>query len=138
MKQGLADAVALSPPFNYLAKKDGFVVLARAYELFSYPPSGLTTSVKKIKDKREEIKRVIRAGIKANGFIRQNRDGAIQVMMEWLKINREAAVATYESVGTAFSQDGNIPEDGLRLFIEEVADASILKDVQRELGITGK
>jgi ABC-type nitrate/sulfonate/bicarbonate transport system substrate-binding protein len=61
MKQGLADAVALSPPFNYLAKKDGFVVLARAYELFSYPPSGLTTSVKKIKDRREEIKRVIRA-----------------------------------------------------------------------------
>jgi len=73
--------------------------------------------------------------------------------MEWLKINREAAVATYGSVGTAFSQDGNIPEDGLRLFIEEarnagklerqvsideVTDASILKDVQRELGITGK
>ena len=75
MKQGLADAVALSPPFNYLAKKDGFVVLAGAYELFSYPPSGLTTSVKKIKDGREEIKRVIRAGIKANGFIRQNRNG---------------------------------------------------------------
>ena len=65
----------------------------------------------------------------------------------------QGAVATYESVGTAFSQDGNIPEDGLRLFIEEarnagkeepqvsideVADASILKDVQRELGIIGK
>jgi hypothetical protein len=71
-------------------------------------------------------------------------------MMEWLKINRELAVATYESVGRAFSEDGNIPEDGLRLFIEEarkatrmdrevsineVADSSILRRAQRELGI---
>jgi ABC-type nitrate/sulfonate/bicarbonate transport system substrate-binding protein len=150
MQQGLADAVSLSPPFNYLAQKEGFVVLAKAYELFSYPPSGLTTSVKKIRERPEDVKRVIRAGINANRYIRQNRDGTIQVMMEWLKINRELAVATYESVGRAFSEDGNIPEDGLRLFIEEarkstrmdrevfineVADSSILRRAQRELGI---
>jgi ABC-type nitrate/sulfonate/bicarbonate transport system substrate-binding protein len=153
MQQGLADAVALSPPFNYLAKKEGFVVLAKAYELFSYPPSGLAASVKKIRERPEEVKRVIRAGIKANHYIRENRDGTIQIMMEWLKINRELAVAAYESVGPAFSEDGNIPEDGLRLFIEEarkatkldrevsineVADSSILKEVQRELGIKAR
>ncbi len=153
MKQGLADAVALSPPFNYLAKKEGFVVLAKAYELFSYPPSGLAASVKKIRERPEEVKRVIRAGIKANHYIRENRDGTIQIMMEWLKINRELAVAAYESVGPAFSEDGNIPEDGLRLFIEEarkatkldrevsineVADSSILKEVQRDLGIKAR
>jgi len=74
-------------------------------------------------------------------------------MMEWLKINKELAVATYDSVGPAFSQDGNIPEDGLRLFIEEarkatkkdrevsineVADFSILKEAHKELGIKAK
>ena len=153
MKQGLADAAALSPEFNYLAKKDGFVVLVRAYELFSYPPSGLAASIKKIGERPDEVKRVIRAGIRANRYIRQNRDGTIQVMMEWLKVHRELATAIYEGVRDHYSEDGSIPEDGLRLFIEEakkankverevfineVADSSILKDVQRELGIKGK
>jgi len=153
MEQGLAAAGSLSPPLNYLAQKEGFVVLAKAYELFSYPVSGLTASIKKIRERPDEVKRVIRAGIKGNRYVRQNRDGTIQVMMEWLKINKELAVATYDSVGPAFSQDGNIPEDGLRLFIEEarkatkkdrevsineVADFSILKEAQKELGIKAK
>jgi ABC-type nitrate/sulfonate/bicarbonate transport system substrate-binding protein len=153
MKQGLADAVSLSPPFDYRAKKEGFVVLAKAYEFFSYPPSGLTTSVKKIRERPEEVKRVIRAGIRADHYIRQNRDATIQIMMDWLKINRELATATYEGTWNTYSEDGTIPEDGLRLFIEEarkatnldrevsineVADLSILKEVQRELGIKAK
>ena len=131
----------------------GFVVLARADELFSYPLSGLVASVKKIKERPDEIKRIIKAGIKANRYIRQNRAGATQIMMEWLKINNELATATYESVSKAFSEDGGIPEDGLRRLIEEakkaakvsrdiaivdVADLSILAEAQRELGIKGK
>jgi ABC-type nitrate/sulfonate/bicarbonate transport system substrate-binding protein len=153
MKQGLADAAALSPEFNYLAKKDGFVILARAYELFSYPPNGLAASIKKIRERSDEVKRMIRAGVRANRYIRQNRDGTIQIMMEWLKVNRELAAAIDDDVWDHYSEDGSIPEDGLRLFIEEakkankverevfineVADSSILKDVQRELGIKGK
>jgi NitT/TauT family transport system substrate-binding protein len=150
MKHRLADAAGLSPEFTYLAQKDGFVVLVKAYELFSYPPSGLAASIKKIRERPDEVKRMIRAGIKANRYIRQNRDGVIQVMMEWFKVNRELATAIYQGVGNHYSEDGSIPEDGLRLFIEEakkannverevfineVADFSLLNDVQRELGL---
>ena len=66
-----------SPPIDFLGKKMGFVVLARAHELFSYPISGVVASAKKIKEKPEEIKRVIKAGIKANRYIRQNRESTI-------------------------------------------------------------
>ena len=97
-----------------------------------------------------KIKRVIKAGIKANRYIRQNRDGTIQVFMEWMKIDKEMATATYDSVGKAFNEDGNLPEDGLRLLIDEakktakinreiasseVVDLSILREAQKELGI---
>jgi len=73
--------------------------------------------------------------------------------MEWLKLDREMATATYDSVGKAFNDDGSLPEDGLRLLIEEtrkagkvsreiasseVADLSILKEAQRELRIQGR
>jgi ABC-type nitrate/sulfonate/bicarbonate transport system substrate-binding protein len=117
---------------------------------FSVFLSPVLTTDKKIKEKPDEIKRVIKAGIKANRYIRQNRDGTIQAMMEWMKIDKEMATATYDSVGKAFNEDGSLPEDGLRLLIDEakktakinreivsseVVDLSILREAQKELGI---
>ena len=80
MKQGLLDATVLPVPRDYQAIKMGFHVLARAEDLFTYPISGLVAHTKKIKDKPDEIKRLIRAGIKANRYMRQNRDGTIPVL----------------------------------------------------------
>jgi ABC-type nitrate/sulfonate/bicarbonate transport system substrate-binding protein len=150
MKQGLIAATLGGPPTDFLGKKMGFVVLARAHELFSFPVTGIVTTDKKIKERPDEVKRLIKAGIKANRYIRQNRDGTIQVFMEWMKIDKEMATATYDSVGKAFNEDGSLPEDGLRLLIDEakktakinreiasseVVDLSILREAQKELGI---
>jgi len=150
MKQGLTAGTLGSPPLDFLGKKMGFVVLARAHELFSYPTSGIVASVKKIKEKPEEVKRVIKAGIKANRYIRQNRESTIQLMIEWSKTDKEMATAGYESVLRLFNDDGSVPEKGLLLVIEElkklgkvereispneVADLSLLREAQKELGI---
>src|SRR6266446_6755764 len=146
MKQGLTAGTMGSPPLDFLGKKMGFVVLARAHELFSYPTSGVIASVKKIKEKPEEIKRVIKAGIKANRYVRQNREDTIQFMMEWSKTDKEMTTATYESVLKLFNDDGGVPERGLLLVIDElkklgkvereiapseVADLSILREAQK-------
>jgi hypothetical protein len=63
------------------------------------------------------------------------------------------ATATYDSSLKSFSDDLSLPENGLRLLIDEakralkvdreiamneVADLSILREAQKELGITGK
>jgi ABC-type nitrate/sulfonate/bicarbonate transport system substrate-binding protein len=133
------------------------VVLARAEDLFAYPISGLVAHTNKIKDKPDEIKRLIRAGIKANRYMRQNRDGTIPVLMSTYKLDKEVAISLYDSFVKGFSDDGNPPEDGFRQLIEdtksvtqirrevafevafnEVSDLSILKEAQRELGITVK
>ena len=150
MKQGLTAATLGSPPTDFLGKKFGFVVLARAHELFSFPVSGLLASVNKIKERPDEIKRVIKAGIKSNRYFIQNREGTIQIMTEWMKIDKEMGAATSVTVLKAFSDDLSLPENGLRLLIEEakraakverevamneVADLSILREAQRELGI---
>ena len=150
MKQGLTAGTMGSPPLDFLGKKMGFVVLARAHELFSYPTSGVVASVKKIKEKPDEIKRVIKAGIKANRYIRQNRERTIQLMIEWSKTDKEMTTAGYESVVKLFNDDGSVPEKGLLLVIEElkrlakiereispseVADLSLLREAQKELGL---
>ena len=151
LTQGLVDATMLSPPLDSEAKKKGFNILARAEDALIFPETGLVTAVKKVREKPDEIKRVIRAGIKANRYIRGDRDGTIQFLIEWLKINREVATATYDSVVKVFDEDFNKCEKGLRIVIEEtrknlklnrevplndVADLSIFREAQREeLGI---
>ena len=37
-------------------------------------------------------------------FVR-NREGTIQFLMEWLKVNREVATATYDSVVKVYNED---------------------------------
>jgi NitT/TauT family transport system substrate-binding protein len=153
LQEKVVDVAVISPPADSEGKRLGFNVLARAYELFSFPFIGLGASVKKIKEKPDEVKRAIKALIKANRYIRQNRDGAIQVMMEWGRTDRESATATYDSTWKVFNLDGSIPEDGLRLVIEqakeplkmtrevspgEVSDLTPLREAQRELGIKGR
>jgi len=149
LKQGLTVATAGSTPVDYLGKKFGYVVLARAYELFSYPNTGLVAGVKKIKENPDQLKRVIKAGIKANRYLLQNRDGTIQVMMQWMRIDKDTATATYDGSVKSFNDDGSVSEAGLRIAIDEarkaanitrevaineVADFSILREAQRELG----
>jgi NitT/TauT family transport system substrate-binding protein len=149
LQKGLIAAAVLVPPFDFFAKKSGLNMLARAQGLVTYPEGGLSTTAKKIKERPDEVKRVIEAGIKANRYIRAEREGTIQFLMAWQKVDREVATATYESVANAYNDDGTVPEDGLRVVIEEakknskvnhevsinqVADLSMLRQAQRELG----
>lgn len=153
MKQGLIAAIMV--PFNWAleGEKLGFNILANTCELLSWPDGGLVTTANKIKERPDEIKRVIKAGIRANRYILANRDGTIQFLMEWRRTNRETAAATYENLSKIVNDDGSLPEKGFRLVIEEakklakvnrevpfseVADLTILREAQRELGIKGK
>lgn len=153
VQQGLCAAAMGSTPFEFFGAKMGLVVLARALDLFNYPASGLVATTKKIKERSDEIKRVIKAGVKANRYIHRDRDGAISFLMQWLKLDKQTAAQSYESLVKAFQEDGSVPEDGLRLIVEEskrlgkverdvplneVADLSVLREAQRELGIKGK
>jgi len=149
LTQGLVEAAILGPPLDFEARKQGYNILSRADEVMVLPETGLVAGLKKIHDKPDEIKRVIRAGIKANRYIRSNRDGTIQFLTEWLKLNRESAAATYDSVVRVYKEDANVCDKGLRSIVDEtkktmklnrdvlygeIADLSIFREAQRELG----
>jgi len=153
LKEGIVDVAVISPPADVEGKKMGFNVVARAYEMFSFPFVGLGASNKKIKERPDEIKRAIKALIKANRYITANRDGAVQTLAEWGRTDRESAAASYDGTVKVFNSDGSIPESGLKLVIdqskqalkvdkpvapEEVADLGPLRDAQKELGIKGR
>jgi NitT/TauT family transport system substrate-binding protein len=150
LREGIVDVAVLSPPADSEAAKYGFNVLSRFYEIYKMPFTGLGTHQKKLKEKPDEIKRMLKAMIRTNRFIRQNRDGTIQTMMEWMRVDRDSAAATYDSTVRVFSEDGLIPEAGLKLVIDQgreamkieravansdVAEFSLLREVHKEMGI---
>jgi NitT/TauT family transport system substrate-binding protein len=153
LKEGIVDVAVISPPADVEGKKMGFNVVARAYELFTLPFVGLGATTKKIKERGDEVKRAIRALIKANKYILANREGAVQTLAEWGRTDRESAAAAYDGTVKVFNNDGSIPEGGLKLVIEQsrqalkmdkpvapedVADLSPLREAQKELGIKGR
>ena len=153
MRQGLLDATVATVPTEYIGRKMGFPIMVRSEDLFTYPFSGLTVSMKKLKEKPDEIKRVIRAGIKANRYMHENRDGTITILMSTYRLDKEVSTAAYDSFIKGFNLDGSMPEDGFRRLIDdtkrilkidrevalnEVSDFAILREAQGELGIKAK
>jgi len=150
LREGIVDVAVLSPPTDTDAQRQGYRILSRFHELFKLPFTGLGTHLKKLKEKPDEVKRMVKALLRANRFVRSNREGTIQTMMDWIKVDRESAAATYDSTWKIFSEDGGMPEAGLKLVVDqgreamkierpvansEVADFNIIREVQKELGI---
>jgi NitT/TauT family transport system substrate-binding protein len=150
LKEGLVDVAVIAPPADALGRQMGFNVLLRAYEVFSFPFIGVGANLKTIKEKPEEVKKVVKALVRANRFIREDKEGAVRVLMEWGKVERDHAVASYDSAWKVFSPDGNIPQEGLRMVVEqakaelkltreipvnEIIDLAPLRAAQKELGI---
>lgn len=148
LKENLVSAAIISPPADVLGKQMGFSVLVHAYDVFSFPFIGVSTTLKKLKESPTEVKKVTKALLRANRFIRDDKQGAVKILMNWGRVNRDDAFAAYESTVKVFSSTGNIPEDGLRLVLDlakadlkisrdvaasEVLETSILREAQKEL-----
>jgi NitT/TauT family transport system substrate-binding protein len=150
LKEGLVDVAVIAPPGDAQGKQMGFNVLLRAYEVFSFPFIGVGANLKTIKEKPEEAKKMVKAMVRANRFIREDKDGAVRILMQWGKVERDHAAASYDATVKVFSPNGNIPHEGLKFVIDqakaelkltkdvplnEVIDLAPLREAQRELGI---
>lgn len=150
LQSSLVEGAVVDP---YGLEKLGFNIAARAYELFTFPSSGLGVNLRKIKENPDVIKRTIKAVIRAARYIRTNQEGAIQVWLASTKSDRESAVAGIDSFAARLSDNGNMSESGLKMLVEEirrmvkvereislddVADYTMLRQAQRELGIESR
>ncbi len=150
LKEGIVDVIVIAPPADVEMRKLGYNVVARVDEVFKFPYVGLGANVRKIKERPDEVKRTVKAMIRANRYIRENRQGTIQVLNEWGGIKLDNATSTYDSSWKVFNPDGTISQEGLRLVVEQakremkitrdvvledVADISVLRAAQAELGI---
>jgi NitT/TauT family transport system substrate-binding protein len=150
LQQNLADMVVTSPPWDFEGKKLGYNILARAYEHVNYPLAGVGVNQKSLQTTRAQVKRVIKSLVRANRFMRENREESVKILVAWGKGKPEHAYASYDSTVKIISPDGSIPDDGLKILIDqakrdvkvtrdvplsEIADFTLLREVQKELGL---
>ena len=147
---GKLDAAIVPPPFNFEAENKGFVRLMAAADVFETSVSGLALHVDTLRDKPAQVKRMLRALLKAQDFIRSNKPESVRVMADWLQLEPRIAQSSYDIYVKGMSLNGMVPERVLESDIErarkeqqvketvpvgKIVDFAMLKEALNELGM---
>ncbi|MBI4528735.1 MAG: ABC transporter substrate-binding protein [Deltaproteobacteria bacterium] len=144
LKRGIVDATVILIPHVIVAGNLGFRILAHAGDYIELSTPGLGTSDKLLRERPDQIKRTVRAALKALLFVRQNRDESIRIAKDWLALDDDTAGKAYDMGIKSYSEDGSPSEKGLLTSIQlsgvkkdipltQVFDLGILREVQKEL-----
>jgi len=149
LRLGVIDATVLTAPHCFVAERAGFKSLGSSKDALPLPAIGIVTLERKIKEKPEQVKKVIRTVLKSLRFLRENREEAVRVAMAWLSIDRELAERSYDVMLPNYSYDGMISMEGLKASIDlitkrgaassktlspaDLTDFSLLEEARREL-----
>jgi ABC-type nitrate/sulfonate/bicarbonate transport system substrate-binding protein len=150
LKAGSLDATTLSPPFNVYAEQMGLRVLAYVGDFLEFPQSGFTVSDATLKNKRELIKKLLRGTLRGLQFTLKNRAETVRFIAKDYKLQEAVADKVYTSLLPAMSENGLASDRGLKVMVEtlgtavgkqvdfppeRLVDYTLLKEVQKELGI---
>ena len=103
---GKMDAAIVPPPFNFEAESKGFVRLMAAADVFETSVSGLALHVDTLRDKPAQVKKMLRALLKAQNFIKNNKAESVRVIADWLKLEPKIAQASYDIYVKGMSLNG--------------------------------
>jgi ABC-type nitrate/sulfonate/bicarbonate transport system substrate-binding protein len=150
LESGTVEAALLSPPMLYFAKKKGFRELLEVGSRAKMPLGGLTVMVSTIRNRPDELKRVIRSLQSAKQEILKSREKSVSMIASFLQVDREVAEDTYSVYGKTVSGNGVPTREGMEQIVkslqaagqfadrkvafEEIADDRIAKEVAKELG----
>jgi NitT/TauT family transport system substrate-binding protein len=134
LDSGSIDAAMLVPPFNKLAKKRGFNEILSFNEIMNIPLGGLAVHTQKIKEKPDEIVKMIKAVLKGIDFIR-NRKADILSLMETKWGIKEADIreGIYRDIAGLYSRNGIGTDETMKNVIQLVRDTRKSKD---EMGLS--
>jgi ABC-type nitrate/sulfonate/bicarbonate transport system substrate-binding protein len=150
LEAGTVDAALLSPPALYFAKKRGFRDVLDVGSRVKMPLGGLTVMVTTIRNRADELKRVVKSLQAAKQEILKSREKSVVLTSSFLQVDRDVAEDTYTIYGKTVSGNGVPTHEGMdqiinslqaagqftdrKVAFEEVADDRIAKEVAKELG----
>jgi NitT/TauT family transport system substrate-binding protein len=125
---GKVDAAILPPPYNFEAEAKGFGRLMAAADVFESGTSGLGVVTDKLKENPAQARRMIRALLRTQSFMKENKNESVRIISEWLKLEPAVAAASYELYVRGLSPDGLVGEKTLQFDIERARESLKIQD----------
>ncbi|MGH7768031.1 MAG: ABC transporter substrate-binding protein [Candidatus Binatia bacterium] len=149
LKKGLVDAICVSPPGPVRLQKEGYNILGGPKDLkIGSPIAAVSITETRLKENRDQAKRVLRATVRALRYIRERKDEVVPIMVQWLQQTQEVAGESYDLIIPSFSADGSASDatyqfavdarlkelkSDKRVPLSQLRDFSLLREVQKEL-----
>ena len=143
---GTVEATPLPVPLHAVAEEKGFSLLADIEGKFEVPFSGVTVTEKKLRENPDEVKKFIRAMVKAGLFFLNHRAESVALYMDWLKLSKTVAEKGYARSLKTVSPDGLGKESAIKTQLglikqttgkevkqEDVIDFTLLRQVLAEM-----
>jgi NitT/TauT family transport system substrate-binding protein len=123
---GAMHAAALSPPTVILARdKYKLRILGSAVEDAINLQNGLAVTEKLLREKRDVVKRIIRARARANRYFWENERGTAEVLAKYLRVELPVATESHRLARQAFTANGIPTDKEIDEFLK--SDAELLK-----------
>ncbi|HWO43638.1 MAG TPA: ABC transporter substrate-binding protein [Candidatus Eisenbacteria bacterium] len=129
LDSGAIDAAMLVPPFNSLAKKRRFNQLLSFNEIMNIPLGGLAVHTQKIKEKPDEIVKMIKAMLNSLDYIRSRKAEILGHMeAKWGIKDADIREGIYRDIVEIYSRNGIASDETMRNVIQLVRETRKSKD----------
>jgi ABC-type nitrate/sulfonate/bicarbonate transport system substrate-binding protein len=129
MESGAVQAAMLVPPFSNFATKRGFNQLMSFNEIMNIPLGGLAVHTQRMKEKPDEIVKMIKAVLKATDYIRTRKPEILSfVETKWGIKEADVRESIYKDMVGLFSRDGMASEETMKNVVQLVRDTRKSKD----------
>ena len=113
----------------FRAKKAGLKFLVNAADLHGLIAGGLAVNTTKLKEQPDQIRRMLKAMLRALRYIQENPEGTQQVMMNWLKLDREMAADIYQMAKNNYTKNGMVEESAMNPLVTSMLAEAGVKNV---------
>lgn len=149
LQAGVVQAAFVTPPGNLRTEASGFKTLLRVRDLFPFPVNGIGVTDQKLKTNRDEVKKIVRALLRANRYIINNPKGAIKILSVWGRTKPEVAEDAYNDNAKNYSRNLLVSRATLEnviestrwnvesknnVAVEEIFDFRLVREVLKEMG----
>lgn len=129
MLSGTIDSSMMDYGEAYRARKAGFKMLVNAADAHALLAGGLGVNIKKLRDQPDQVRRVLKALLQSLKYLQENPEGTQQVMMSWLKLDREMAADIYQMARNNYTKNGMVEEATMNTLVTTMLAEAGIKNV---------
>jgi NitT/TauT family transport system substrate-binding protein len=128
LQQGSLPAVALTPPYSILAKRQGFRDVIKTSDVIPVSPTtGLVTTKEKLEKETAKVRRVIRAVFRAVDFARNRRADMVQFIVKQYKMEKDVSESVYDAIMETLNPTLSLTDQEIQIELNRIAEQTKMK-----------